>query len=146
MDLARLSDIALPDQHGEVHRLGDLWRRPARSCSCSCGTSGASTAASTPCSCATDTTSMQAEGIRARRDRHRRHGVRGAFVRDEAIPYLVLVDDDAEAATRRFGQRRRGIACLHPSHAGRLSIEAWKRGAPHPQGGQARRSSSARRS
>ena len=25
MDLARLSDISLPDQHGTPHRLGDLW-------------------------------------------------------------------------------------------------------------------------
>ena len=26
MDLARLSDITLPDQHGTPHRLGDLWK------------------------------------------------------------------------------------------------------------------------
>ena len=61
----------------------------------------------------------------------------GAFVRDEKIPFLVLVDDDAQAAQAASVNVASWYRLLHPS-TWKASIEAWKRGRPHPQGGQAR--------
>jgi prostamide/prostaglandin F2alpha synthase len=127
MDLARLSAIALPDQHGEVHRLGDLWSdRPAvvvflRHFGC-------------------HNCRDHAVQLRDRYDELQAQGIElvaigtgdtryaGAFVHDEAIPYLVLVDDDAEAARAASVNVASWYRLLHPS-SWKASIEAWKRGA-----------------
>jgi peroxiredoxin len=52
----------------------------------------------------------------------------GAFVRDEKIPFLVLVDDRAEAANAASVKVASWYGLLHPS-TWKASIEAWKRGA-----------------
>jgi peroxiredoxin len=52
----------------------------------------------------------------------------GAFVRDENIPFLVLVDDDAKAAHAASVNVASWYRLLHPS-TWMASIEAWKRGA-----------------
>src|SRR3954449_5616047 len=97
MDLAALSDTSLSDATGTKHRLGDLWDdKPVvlvflRHFGC--------------LHCR-----EHAVELRDRYDDLRAKGIElvaigtgdqryaGAFVRDEKIPYLVLVDGDAKAA------------------------------------------------
>jgi len=126
MDLAALSDVSLPDQHGAPHRLGDLWHdRPVvlvflRHFGC--------------LHCREHAVEL--------RDRYadlRREGVElvaigtgderyaGAFVRDEQIPYLVLVDDDARAANAAAVNVASWYRLLHPS-TWRATVETWRRG------------------
>ena len=59
----------------------------------------------------------------------------GAFVRDEKIPYLVLVDDDAKAAQAAVGQRRVVVPPAAPEHVVGVGpgVEARR---PHPQAGK----------
>jgi len=127
MDLARLSNITLPDQHGTPQRLGDLWRdQPVvlvflRHFGC-------------------HNCRDHAVQLRDRYDELQAQGIglvaigtgdtryAGAFVRDENIPFLVLVDDDAEAARAASVNVASWYRLLHPS-TWRASIEAWKRGA-----------------
>jgi peroxiredoxin len=127
MDLARLSSISLPDQDGTPHRLGDLWAdRPVilvflRHFGC-------------------HNCRDHAVQLRDRYDELRAQGIElvaigtgdqryaGAFVRDERIPFLVLVDDDAEAARAAAVNVASWYRLLHPS-SWKASIEAWKRGA-----------------
>ena len=127
MDLARLSNIALPDQHGTEHRLGDLWKDQAvvlvflRHFGC-------------------HNCRDHAVQLRDRYEDMKAHGTdlvaigtgdvryAAAFVRDEHIPYLVLVDDHAEAARAAAVNVASWYRLLHPS-TWRASIEAWRRGA-----------------
>jgi len=127
MDLARLSNITLPDQHGTSHRLGDLWKdQPVvlvflRHFGCH--------------NCRDHAVQLrdrygelQAQGIGLVAIGTGDIRYAGAFVRDENIPYLVLVDDDAEAARAASVNVASWYRLLHPS-TWRASIEAWKRGA-----------------
>ncbi len=50
-----------------------------------------------------------------------------AFVRDEHIPYTVLVDDDAAAAHAASVRSVNFVELLHP-RTWRTSVETWKRG------------------
>jgi peroxiredoxin len=127
MDVARLADISLPDQDGTEHRLGDLWAdRPVivvflRHFGC-------------------HNCRDHAVQLRDRYDELQTQGVElvaigtgdqryaGAFVRDERIPYLVLVDDHAEAALAASVKFASWYRLLHPS-SWKASIEAWQRGA-----------------
>jgi peroxiredoxin len=127
MDVARLSSISLPDQNGTMHRLGDLWAdQPVivvflRHFGC-------------------HNCRDHAMQLRDRYDDLRPQGIElvaigtgdrryaGAFVRDERIPFLVLVDDDAAAARAASVNVASWYRLLHPS-SWKASIEAWKRGA-----------------
>jgi peroxiredoxin len=126
MDLATLSALTLPDQDGTPHRLGELWRdRPAvlvflRHFGC--------------LHCR-----EHAVQLRDRYDDLQRQGIdlvaigtgdqryAGAFVRDENIPYLVLVDDDARAAHAASVGVASWYRLLHPT-TWRATVETWRRG------------------
>ena len=115
MDLAALSDLSLPDQNGTEHRLGDLWGdKPVvlvflRHFGC--------------LHCRD-----HAVQLRDRYDDLQRQGIdlvaigtgdqryAGAFVRDEKIPFLVLVDDDAKAAHAASVKVASWYRLLHPTH------------------------------
>ena len=134
MDLARLSAIALPDQHGEVHRLGDLWSdRPAvvvflRHFGCHNCRDHAVQLRDSTTSCRRRVSSWSRSAPVTR--------YAGTFVHDEAIPYLVLVDDDAGRHARPRSTSRRGIAsCTVELGGDARNLEA---GRPHPAGRQAR--------
>jgi peroxiredoxin len=127
VDVARLSNISLPDQNGIQHRLGDVWaRRPVivvflRHFGC-------------------HNCRDHAMQLRDRYDELQAQGVdlvaigtgdqryAGAFVRDERIPFLVLVDDDAAAARAASVSTASWYRLLHPS-SWKASVEAWRRGA-----------------
>jgi peroxiredoxin len=127
MDIDRLSSISLSDQDGTMHRLGDLWAdQPVilvflRHFGC-------------------HNCRDHAVQLRDRYDELRARGIElvaigtgdqryaGAFVRDERIPYLVLVDDHADAARAASVKVASWYRLLHPS-TWKASIEAWKRGA-----------------
>jgi peroxiredoxin len=126
MDLSALSALSLPDQDGTQHRLGDLWaERPVvvvflRHFGC------------VHCR-------EHAVELRDRYDDLQDQGVElvavgtgdqryaGAFVRDEQIPYLVLVDDDAKAAHAASVTFASWYRLLHPTTS-RATIAAYKRG------------------
>jgi peroxiredoxin len=127
MDLDALSNLSLPDQNGTEHRLGDLWAdKPVivvflRHFGC-------------------HNCRDHAVQLRDRYEDLQRQGIdlvaigtgdqryAGAFVRDENIPFLVLVDDDAKAAQAASVKVASWYRLLHPS-SWSASIEAWKRGA-----------------
>ena len=114
MDLPALSALSLPDHDGTLHHLGDLWAdRPVvlvflRHFGC--------------LHCR-----EHAVDLRDRYHELRAQGVElvavgtgdqryaGAFVRDEQIPYLVLVDDDAKAARAASVKTASWYRLLHPS-------------------------------
>ena len=50
-----------------------------------------------------------------------------AFIRDEHIPFTVLVDDDAHAARAASLGRLGGLELVHP-RTWRATVDAWKRG------------------
>ena len=80
-----------------------------------------------PCNCATATTTSSAGlDLIAIGTGDQRYA--GAFVRDEKIPYLVLVDDDAKAARAASVNVASWYRLLHPS-TWAASVQAWKRGA-----------------
>jgi len=126
MDLAALSACSLPDQNGERHRLGDLWAdRPVvlvflRHFGC--------------LHCR-----EHAVELRDRYDDLKAQGVElvavgtgdqryaGAFVRDEKIPYLVLVDDDAQAADAASVNNASWYRLLHPT-TWAATVATWRRG------------------
>src|SRR3954462_3428345 len=127
MDLPALSALSLPDQDGTQHHLGDLWAdQPVvlvflRHFGC--------------LHCR-----EHAVELRGRYDDLKAQGVElvavgtgdqryaGAFVRDEKIPYLVLVDDDAQAARAASVKVASWYRLLPPS-TWPASVQAWKRGA-----------------
>ena len=114
MDLTTLSALSLPDQDGTEHNLGDLWsERPVvlvflRHFGC--------------LHCR-----EHAVQLRDRYDDLQRQGIdlvaigtgderyAGAFIRDEKIPYLVLVDDDAKAARAASVGVASWYRLLHPT-------------------------------
>jgi peroxiredoxin len=114
MDLATLSELSLPGHDGTPHRLGDLWRdQPVvlvflRHFGC--------------LHCR-----EHAVQLRDEYENLRRQGIElvaigtgderyaGAFVRDEKIPYLVLVDDDAKAARAASVGVASWYRLLHPT-------------------------------
>ena len=126
MDLAALSALSLPDQDGTPHRLGDLWsERPVvlvflRHFGC--------------LHCR-----EHAVELRDRYDDLQAKGVdlvavgtgdqryAGAFVRDEKIPDLVLVDDDAEAAHAASVNVASWYRLLHPT-TWPATVATWRRG------------------
>jgi peroxiredoxin len=126
MDLPALAAISLPDQEGTLHHLGDLWAdRPVvlvflRHFGC--------------LHCR-----EHAVELRDRYDDLQKRGVdlvavgtgdqryAGAFVRDEQIPYLVLVDDDAKAARAASVKTASWYRLLHPT-TWAATIATWKRG------------------
>jgi peroxiredoxin len=126
MDLNALSALSLPDREGTPHRLGDLWRdTPAvlvflRHFGC--------------LHCR-----EHAVELRDRYEDLQRKGIElvaigtgdqryaGAFVRDEHIPYLVLVDDDAKAARAASVGVASWYRLLHPS-TWPATVATWKRG------------------
>ena len=127
MDLARLSSISLPDQNGAMHRLGDLWAdRPVilvflRHFGCH--------------NCRDHAVQLrdryeelQAQGVELVAIGTGSTRYAGAFVRDEKIPYLMLVDDAAEAARAAQVKVASWYGLLHPS-TWKASVDAWKRGA-----------------
>jgi len=134
MDLPALSALSLPDPHGNPHRLGDLWRdQPVvvvflRHFGC--------------LHCR-----EHAAELRDRYDDLKRQGIElvaigtgdaryaGAFVRDEHIPYLVLVDDDGAAADAASVGVASWYRLLHPS-TWPATIATWKRGYRIHQPGQ----------
>jgi peroxiredoxin len=127
MDLHALSNISLPDQDGTEHRLGDLWAdKPVvvvflRHFGC-------------------HNCRDHAVQLRDRYEDLQRQGIdlvaigtgdtryAGAFVRDEQIPFLVLVDDDAKAAQAASVKVASWYGLLHWTTWSK-SMEAWKRGA-----------------
>jgi peroxiredoxin len=126
MDLARLSDITLPDQNGTEHRLGDLWAdRPVvlvflRHFGCLHCREHAVDLASEYADLKAQGTELVAIGTGSTR-------YAAAFVRDESIPYLVLVDDDAEAANAAAVIVASWYRLLHPS-TWKKTVDTWKRG------------------
>ncbi|HTD49102.1 MAG TPA: peroxiredoxin-like family protein [Acidimicrobiia bacterium] len=126
MDLSALSAVSLPDPSGDPHRLGDLWRdQPVvvvflRHFGC--------------LHCR-----EHAAELRDRYEDLQRQGVElvaigtgdqryaGAFVRDEHIPYLVLVDDDGTAADAASVGVASWYRLLHPS-TWAATVATWKRG------------------
>jgi len=126
MDLNALSNLSLPDQDGTPHRLGDLWSdKPVvlvflRHFGC--------------LHCR-----EHAVQLRDRYDDLQRQGIElvaigtgdkryaGAFVRDEKIPYLVLVDDDAKAAHAASVNVASWYRLLHPT-TWPATVQTWKRG------------------
>ena len=126
MDLPALSALSLPDHDGTKHHLGDLWAdQPVvlvflRHFGC--------------LHCR-----EHAVELRDRYDDLRAQGVElvavgtgdqryaGAFVRDEKIPYLVLVDDDAKAARAASVKVASWYRLLHPS-TWRATFATWRRG------------------
>ena len=119
MDLAALSALSLPDQDGTPHRLGDLWSdKPVvlvflRHFGClHCREPRGA-------SCATATTTSSAQGVDLVAIGTGDQRYAGAFVRDEKIPYLVLVDDDAQAAHAAVGERRVVVPPAAPEHLAR---------------------------
>ena len=126
MDLHELSDLSLPDPDGAPHRLGDLWHdRPVvlvflRHFGC--------------LHCR-----EHAVQLRERYDDLRERGIdlvaigtgdrryAGAFVREEKIPFLVLVDDDARAARAAAVNVASWYRLLHPS-TWSATVATWRRG------------------
>jgi len=126
MDLPALSALSLPDAEGTKHHLGDLWAdKPVvlvflRHFGC--------------LHCR-----EHAVELRDRYDDLRAQGVElvavgtgdqryaGAFVRDEKIPYLVLVDDDAEAARAASVNVASWYRLLHPT-TWLATVATWRRG------------------
>ena len=126
MDLAALSALSLPDHDGTKHHLGDLWAdRPVvlvflRHFGC--------------LHCR-----EHAVELRDRYDDLQAQGVdlvavgtgdqryAGAFVRDEKIPYLVLVDDDAKAARAASVKTASWYRLLHPG-TWRATVATYRRG------------------
>ncbi len=126
MDLAALSALSLPDSDGTPHRLGDLWHdQPVivvflRHFGC--------------IHCR-----EHAVSLRDRYDDLRRQGVdlvaigtgderyAGHFVKEEQIPFLVLVDDDAKAARAASVKVASWYRLLHPT-TWAATVAAWKSG------------------
>src|SRR6187399_2097370 len=97
MDLAALSALSLPDQEGTRHHLGDLWAdQPVvlvflRHFGCIHCREHASQLGERYAELQALGANLVAIGTGNER-------YAAAFVKDENIPYLVLVDDDARAA------------------------------------------------
>ena len=126
MDLAALSALSLPDQNGTQHHLGDLWsERPVvlvflRHFGC--------------LHCREHAVELrdryddfQARGVDLVAVGTGDRGYAGAFVRDEKIPYLVLVDDNAKAAHAASVKVASWYRLLHPT-TWRATVGAWRRG------------------
>jgi peroxiredoxin len=126
MDLPTLSALSLPDPEGTSHRLGDLWQdRPVvvvflRHFGClHCREHAAELADRYD--------DLQRQGIELVAIGTGDQRYAGAFVRDEHIPYLVLVDDDAKAAQAASVQVASWYRLLHPT-TWAATVAAWKRG------------------
>jgi peroxiredoxin len=127
MDLERLSSISLADQHGTMHRLGALWAdQPVivvflRHFGChNCRDHAVQLR--------DHYDELQAKGIELVAIGTGDARYARAFVRDEKIPFLVLVDDHAEAARAAQVKVSSWYRLLHWS-TWKASFEAWKRGA-----------------
>jgi len=126
MDLARLSNITLPDQHGKPHRLGDLWKdQPVvlvflRHFGCLHCREHAVELSEKYAEMQAQGTELVAIGTGSTR-------YASTFVAEEHIPYLVLVDDDAEAANAAAVRVASWYRLLHPS-TWKATVETWKRG------------------
>ena len=126
MDLTALSALSLPDPDGTQHKLGDLWSdRPVvlvflRHFGClHCREHAVELR--------DRYADLQGQGIELVAIGTGDVRYAGAFVRDEKIPYLVLVDDDAKAAHAASVQFASWFRLLHPS-TWRATVSAWKNG------------------
>jgi len=126
MDLAALSAISLPDQEGTPHRLGDLWSdKPVvlvflRHFGClHCREHAVELR--------DRYNDLQAQGVELVAVGTGDQRYAGAFVKDEKIPYLVLVDDDAQAAHAASVNDASWYRLLHPS-TWRATVATYRRG------------------
>ena len=126
MDLTTLSALSLPDQDGTPHRLGDLWRdKPVvlvflRHFGClHCREHAVQLR--------DRYADLQEQGIDIVAIGTGDQGYAGAFVRDEKIPYLVLVDDDAQAARAASVGVASWYRLLHPT-TWPATVATWRRG------------------
>jgi prostamide/prostaglandin F2alpha synthase len=114
MDLPALSALSLPDHDGTLHHLGDLWDdRPIvlvflRHFGCLHCREHAVELRDRYHELQAQDIDLVAVGTGDQR-------YAGAFVRDEQIPYLVLVDDDAKAARAASVTNASWYRLLHPS-------------------------------
>jgi peroxiredoxin len=126
MDLDTLSALSLPDQEGTPHKLGDLWSdKPVvlvflRHFGClHCREHAVELRDRYP--------ELQGQGIDLVAIGTGDQRYAGAFVRDEKIPYLVLVDDDAKAAHAASVGVASWYRLLHPT-TWPATVATWKRG------------------
>ena len=126
MDLATLDSLKLPDATGTQHQLGDLWaEQPVvlvflRHFGCiHCREHAAQLGARYD-----EIKALGADLVAVGTGKER---YAAAFVKDEQIPYLVLVDDDARAAQAASVHKSSFIGLFHPKTWG-ATVETWKRG------------------
>ena len=126
MDLATLDALKLPDATGTQHQLGDLWAdRPVvlvflRHFGCIHCREHASQLGEHY----GEITALGADLVAIGTGNER---YAAAFVKDEQIPYLVLVDDDARAAHAASVHKSSFIGLFHPK-TWKATVETWKRG------------------
>jgi len=126
MDLNTLSALSLPDAEGTQHKLGDLWSdKPVvlvflRHFGClHCREHAVQLR--------DRYNDLQGQGIDLVAIGTGDERYAGAFVRDEKIPYLVLVDDDAKAAHAASVRFASWFQLLHPT-TWRATVATWKQG------------------
>ena len=126
MDLATLDALKLSDSTGTQHQLGDLWaEQPVvlvflRHFGCiHCREHAVQLAARYD-----EINALGAELVAVGTGNER---YAAAFVKDEQIPYLVLVDDDARAARAVSVHKSSFIGLFHPK-SWSATVDAWKRG------------------
>jgi peroxiredoxin len=126
MDLAALDALKLPDATGTQHQLGDLWAdEPVvlvflRHFGCIHCREHASQLGEHYAEIQALGADLVAIGTGNER-------YAAAFVKDEKIPYLVLVDDDARAANAAAVHKSSFIGLFHPK-TWKATVETWKRG------------------
>jgi peroxiredoxin len=126
MDLAALENVKLPDSTGVEHQLGDLWQdRPVvlvflRHFGClHCRDHAVQVGERYD-----EITALGADLVAVGTGDER---YAAAFVRDEHVPYLVLVDDHADAARAASVERSSFIGLFHP-RTWKATVETWRRG------------------
>jgi len=126
MDLAALDALKLPDATGTQHQLGDLWAdQPVvlvflRHFGCIHCREHASQLGEHYAEIQALGADLVAIGTGNER-------YAAAFVKDEKIPYLVLVDDEARAANAAAVHKSSFIGLFHPK-TWKATVETWKRG------------------
>jgi peroxiredoxin len=126
MDVAQLSNVKLADASGEKHRLGDYWNEQpvvlvflrhfgCLHCREHAALLGERYAEFTDAG-------AQVVAIGTGDERYA-----AAFVRDEHIPYTVLVDDHSEAADAASVETVSWGKLLHP-RTWKATVAAWKNG------------------
>jgi peroxiredoxin len=126
MDLAALDTVKLPDATGAEHKLGELWQqRPVvlvflRHFGClHCREHAVQLGERYD-----DIRSLGGDLVAVGTGSER---YAAAFVKDEQIPYLVLVDDDAEAANAAAVRSTSFVGMFHP-RTWMATVRAWRNG------------------